>query len=55
MQPDPQRAADSPFADYGTKGVERPFLSGGLAGVVGVLLTAALMWILLRLLVRRRD
>lgn len=48
-------AAGSPFADYGTKGVERPFLSGGLAGVVGVLLTAALMWILLRLLVRRRD
>ena len=45
----------SPFADYGTKGVDSGFLSGGLAGVVGVLLTGALMWLLLRLVVRRRD
>ncbi len=43
----------SPFADYGTKGVDNGFLSGGLAGVVGVLLTGALMWLVLRLLVRR--
>ena len=43
----------SPFADYGTKGVDGP-LSGGLAGVVGVALTAAVMWLVLRL-VRRRD
>ena len=48
------RAAEgSPFADYGTKGVDGP-LSGGLAGVVGVALTAAVMWLVLRL-VRRRD
>lgn len=46
-------AADSPFADYETKGVDGP-LSGPIAGVVGVLLTAAVMWLLLRLL-RRRD
>ncbi|WP_435199420.1 PDGLE domain-containing protein [Janibacter sp. GS2] len=46
-------AADSPFADYGTKGVGDGFLSGGLAGVVGVLLTGAVMWLLLRLLARR--
>ena len=45
----------SPFAGYGTKGVDSGFLSGGLAGVVGVLLTGALMWLLLRLVVRRRD
>lgn len=45
----------SPFADYATKGVDSGFLSGGLAGVVGVLLTGALMWLLLRLVVRRRD
>lgn len=45
----------SPFADYGTKGVDSTFLSGGLAGVAGVLLTGALMWLLLRLVVRRRD
>lgn len=47
-------SSDSPFADYGTKGVDG-FLSGGLAGVVGVLLTGALMWLLLRLVTRRRD
>lgn len=46
-------SADSPFADYTTKGVDGPF-SGGLAGVVGVVLTGALMWLLLRLL-RSRD
>lgn len=47
-------SADSPFADYGTKGVDDGFLSGGLAGVVGVVLTGAVMWLVLRLL-RRRD
>ena len=46
-------AEGSPFADYGTKGVDGP-LSGGLAGAVGVALTAAIMWLVLRL-VRRRD
>ncbi|KRB77060.1 hypothetical protein ASE01_09885 [Nocardioides sp. Root190] len=29
----------SPFADYGTEGVDNERLSGGIAGVVGVLLT----------------
>lgn len=29
-------SADSPFADYGTKGVDNARLSGGLAGLVGV-------------------
>lgn len=29
-------AGDSPFADYGTEGVENSVLSGGLAGVAGV-------------------
>lgn len=48
-------ASDSPFAGYGTKGVDGGFLSGGLAGVVGVLLTGALMWLVLRFVVRRRD
>ena len=46
-------SGDSPFADYGTKGVDNGFLSGGLAGFVGVLLTGAVMWMLLRLLARR--
>ena len=43
----------SPFADYGTRGVDSGFLSNGVAGVVGVLLTGAVMWLLVRLLTRR--
>lgn len=35
-------AADSPFADYGTKGVDDARLGGGLAGVVGVLVVLVL-------------
>lgn len=46
--------ADSPFAGYGTKGVERSRLSTGLAGVAGVLITLAL-GTGLALAVRRRD
>ena len=42
----------SPFADYSTKGVDDERLSGGLAGVAGVLLTLAigggLFWALRR-------
>lgn len=34
--------SDSPFADYGTKGVDNERLGGGIAGVVGVLLVLAL-------------
>ncbi len=44
--------SDSPLADYQVKGIENPRLSGGLAGVVGVLLIAglstALFWLLRR-------
>ena len=47
-------AGDSPFADYQTTGVDDARLSGGLAGVIGVLLVlasaAGLFW-----LVRRRS
>jgi cobalt/nickel transport protein len=46
--------ADSPLADYGVRGIDNEFLSTGLSGVLGVLLTFAigggLFW-----LVRRRD
>ncbi|TQK70063.1 MULTISPECIES: PDGLE domain-containing protein [unclassified Nocardioides] len=42
----------SPFADYGTKGVENERLSGGIAGVAGVgitlLLGGGLFWALRR-------
>jgi cobalt/nickel transport protein len=34
--------ADSPLADYGVRGVANGFLSTGLSGVIGVLLTFAL-------------
>lgn len=46
--------ADSPLADYGVRGVEDARLSGGLAGIIGVLATlllaGGLTW-----LVRRRP
>ncbi|MFK3980022.1 PDGLE domain-containing protein [Micromonospora sp. NPDC050397] len=46
--------ADSPLADYGVKGVQNPYLSTGLSGVAGVLITFAvgggLFW-----LTRRRG
>lgn len=34
--------ADGPMADYAVKGVDSPRLAGGLAGVVGVLVTLGL-------------
>ncbi|MEU5786908.1 PDGLE domain-containing protein [Micromonospora purpureochromogenes] len=44
--------ADSPLADYGIRGVQNGFLSTGLSGVLGVLLTFALgggvFWLLRR-------
>lgn len=46
--------ADSPFADYGTKGVDNARLSTGLAGIAGVAITLALGSGLV-LAVRRRD
>jgi cobalt/nickel transport protein len=33
--------ADGPLADYGIRGVDNSFLSTGLSGVIGVLLTFA--------------
>ncbi|HEX6148725.1 PDGLE domain-containing protein [Nocardioides sp.] len=35
-------ASDGPMADYSVKGVDSPRLAGGLAGVIGVLVTLAL-------------
>jgi cobalt/nickel transport protein len=44
--------ADSPLADYGVRGVDNGFLSTGLSGVLGVLLTFAIgaggFWLLRR-------
>lgn len=46
--------ADSPFADYGVKGVDNARLSGGLAGVVGCVVVLVLAGGLF-LVVRRRG
>lgn len=40
---DEPRTADSPFADYGTQGVDNERLGGGIAGVAGVLMVLLLM------------
>lgn len=44
--------ADSPLADYGIRGIDNEFLSTGLSGVLGVLLTfaigAGVFWLLRR-------
>lgn len=45
---------DSPLSDYGVKGVDNSFLSTGLSGVVGVLLTLAMGYGLFALLRSRR-
>ncbi|MGY1760355.1 PDGLE domain-containing protein [Geodermatophilus sp. SYSU D00779] len=47
-------AATSPLADYGVSGVDSERLSGGLAGVIGVLVTLVLAGGL-TLLLRRRG
>lgn len=43
---------DGPLADYGVKGLDNPYLSTGVAGVAGVLVTfavgAGLFWLLRR-------
>lgn len=46
-------AADSPFADYGTAGIDNARLSGGLAGLVGVAVVAVIAFGLMHLLRRR--
>ncbi|WP_068252331.1 PDGLE domain-containing protein [Janibacter corallicola] len=43
----------SPLADYGIAGVDSDRLSGGLAGIIGVVVVGVLMFGLTRLLHRR--
>jgi cobalt/nickel transport protein len=45
----------SPLAGYGTAGVENARLSGGLAGVIGVVVVAVLAFGLMHLLRRRSS
>jgi PDGLE domain len=46
--------ADSPVADYSVRGVDDARLSGGLAGVLGVLTTLAVGGVLFTVVSRRR-
>jgi cobalt/nickel transport protein len=54
QQEQDHQLAGSPLADYGIKGIANPYVSTGLAGVAGVLVTfavgAGLFWV-----ARRRD
>ncbi|HSX67035.1 PDGLE domain-containing protein [Nocardioides sp.] len=47
-------SADGPLADYGVRGIDDSRLSGGLAGVIGVVVCLAL-GLALTWLVRRRS
>ncbi len=46
---------DSPLAGYGVRGIDNDFLSTGLSGVIGVLLTFAVGWGLFWLVRQRRP
>jgi cobalt/nickel transport protein len=46
---------DSPLADYGIRGIDNKFLSTGLSGVLGVLLTFAIGGGVFWLVRRRRQ
>ena len=52
QQEQEHQAADSPLADYGIRGIDNPYLSTGLSGVLGVLITFGLgggvFWLLRR-------
>lgn len=49
----PHASDGSPLAGYGVSGVANPRLSGGLAGIVGVVVVAILAFGLMHLLRRR--
>lgn len=49
------KTADSPFADYDTKGVDDERLGGGIAGVAGVVLVLVIMGGIAFALRRRRP
>jgi cobalt/nickel transport protein len=53
QQEQDHQLAGSPLADYGIRGIDNEFLSTGLSGVIGVLLTFAIGGGLFRLLRRR--
>ena len=52
QQEQKHQLAGSPLADYGIRGIDNPYLSTGLSGVLGVLITFAVgggvFWLLRR-------
>ncbi len=52
---DDSPTADSPLADYSTKGIDDTRVSGGVAGVAGCLLVLGISYGLFRVLRRRGD
>jgi len=48
------QTGDSPLAGYGIRGIDNPYLSTGLAGAIGVLVTLGLGFGLLHLARRRK-
>jgi cobalt/nickel transport protein len=54
QQEQDHQLADGPLAGYGIRGIDNPYLSTGLAGVLGVLVTFAIGGGVFRL-VRRRT
>lgn len=47
--------ADTPLADYQVRGIENPYLSTGLSGIIGVLMTAGVIMLFGRFLIKREN
>jgi len=47
--------ADSALADYGVAGIENERLSVGIAGVIGVIATGLVMYLLMRLIGKKKN
>jgi len=47
--------ADSPLADYGVAGVENARISGGLAGLIGITVTAAVSYAVFAAVKRKKH
>ena len=47
--------ANSALADYGVAGIENERLSVGVAGVIGVIATGVVMYLIIRFLGKKKD
>lgn len=48
-------ASDSPLADYGVKGVDNERVSVGLSGVIGVIITGGVAYLIFATLSRKKK